>query len=160
MLDLLLSKQKEVTFVSRAGKMYGMDSDTELTFLPGRKVHLTEYGFAVADFEGVFTTDAEGSISLQLEKRRFPWPLMVLQFAKGEYYLHTKAGAAGFVMGNRAGATESSDMKPFWPFKLMAERKTEPNLEGCVRPERSGAVNTTIVEQAPASPEAPQGRPD
>ena len=36
----------------------------------------------------------------------------------------------------------------------------QPNLEGCVRPERSGAVNTTIVEQAPASPEAPQGRPD
>ena len=24
----------------------------------------------------------------------------------------------------------------------------------------SGAVNTTIVEQAPASPEVPQGRPD
>jgi len=35
-----------------------------------------------------------------------------------------------------------------------------PILEGCVRPERSGAVNTTIVEQAPASPEVPQGRPD
>jgi hypothetical protein len=31
------------------------------------------------------------------------------------------------------------------------------NLEGCVRSERSGAVNTTGVEQAPASPEATQG---
>ena len=27
------------------------------------------------------------------------------------------------------------------------------NLEGCVRPERSGAVNTTIVEQARGEPE-------
>ena len=35
-----------------------------------------------------------------------------------------------------------------------------PNPESCVRPERSGAVNTTGVEQAPASPEASQGRPD
>ncbi len=33
------------------------------------------------------------------------------------------------------------------------------NLAGRVRPERGGAVNTTGVEQAPASPEAPQGRP-
>ena len=43
---------------------------------------------------------------------------------------------------------------------LIALRKGRANLEGCVRPERSGAVNTTIVEQAPASPEVPQGRPD
>lgn len=126
-LNLLLSKQNEVTFVSRAGKMYGMDSDTVLTFLPGRKVRLTEYGYSVAVFEGVFTTETEGSISLQLEKRRSPWPLMVLQFAEGEYYLHTKAGASEFVMGDRAGATESTDMKPFWPFKLVAERKPEPD---------------------------------
>ena len=45
-------------------------------------------------------------------------------------------------------------------FQLGEDGKKWPNLEGCVRPERSGAVNTTIVEQAPASPEVPQGRPD
>lgn len=39
------------------------------------------------------------------------------------------------------------------------EKKTAANPEGCVRPERSGAVNTTGVEQAPASPAASQGRP-
>jgi len=43
---------------------------------------------------------------------------------------------------------------------LLKKAEEWANLEGCVRPERSGAVNTTIVEQAPASPEVPQGRPD
>jgi len=33
-----------------------------------------------------------------------------------------------------------------------AFKKKRPNLEGCVRPERSGAVNTTIVEQARGEP--------
>lgn len=31
---------------------------------------------------------------------------------------------------------------------ILARRKPEPNPESCVRPERSGAVNTTHVEQA------------
>jgi len=32
-------------------------------------------------------------------------------------------------------------------------KKRKVNLEGCVRPERSGAVNTTVVEQARGEPE-------
>jgi len=126
-LDTLLSKKKTVTFVSRSGKFYGMDSDTELTFLPDRKVHLVEYGYAVSKYDGVYTADAEGVISLQLDNRRSPWPPMVLQFANGDYYLNTKSGASGFVMGDRAGATETSEMKPFWPFRLVEEGIPLPN---------------------------------
>ena len=36
---------------------------------------------------------------------------------------------------------------------LRVIEKEEPILEGCVRPERSGAVNTTVVEQARGEPE-------
>jgi hypothetical protein len=44
---------------------------------------------------------------------------------------------------------------------LLRQRRSEPNLEGCVRPERSGAVNTTIVEQARGEPETkPQSAKD
>ena len=38
------------------------------------------------------------------------------------------------------------------------KEKNGPNLEGCVRPERSGTGNTTDAEPAPASPTASQGR--
>jgi hypothetical protein len=50
-----------------------------------------------------------------------------------------------------------------WAAKRSEEfaKKRAPNLEGCVRPERSGAVNTTIVEQARGEPETkPQSAKD
>ena len=38
-------------------------------------------------------------------------------------------------------------------YLVLYARKSEANPESCVRPERSGAVNTTSAEQARGGPE-------
>ncbi|MDI1250232.1 MAG: hypothetical protein PSV13_15325 [Lacunisphaera sp.] len=126
-IDRLLASGKPVTFVSRSGKFYGMDSDTELEFEAGGKVRLTEFGYSVQEFLGTFAADEDGVISVQLKNRRSPWPAMVLQFSKGDYYLSTNTGAVGFVFGDRAASTETPEMKAFWPFRLVDTHRPEPN---------------------------------
>ena len=50
-------------------------------------------------------------------------------------------GIAGFISFRRSSVLRKKAVK------------MEPNPESCVRPERSGAVNTTLVEQARGGPE-------
>ena len=88
-----------------------------------------EYGFAVQKYTGQYTVDTNGVISLTLDRYRSSWPKMALWVSGANYYLHPISGRSGFTMSDRAGATETPDMKPFWPFKLVGRNSTQPKRE-------------------------------
>ena len=99
-----------------------MDGDTEITFFPGDVVFLTEYGYAVIRYKGTYTIDPSGQIKMQLKKYRHEWPVMVLERDDVSLRLRPFRRGAGFIMGNRGGATTMGGQGHFWPFRpLTAE---------------------------------------
>jgi len=113
-----LQWRKTVSFGSRAGHFYGMDSDTELSFLSDGKVVLLEMGCTDTTYQGSYTVEDRGVISLQMEKRYGDWPSMVMTRKGIDLYLRTEDGYDDIIWGQRAGGASSWDMKPFWPFKM------------------------------------------
>jgi hypothetical protein len=116
-----LQKSPPETFISRSGKLYGMDSDTLLSFRANNEVVLGEYGFGYIGYRGTYSVAADGVITLDL--KRYPkdtkWPAMKIVSDGTSHWLHPITKNNGFIMGGRGGATEFGDMKPFWPFKLV-----------------------------------------
>src|SRR2546427_12171191 len=57
-----IAKDGLLTFRSWSGKLLRTDSDTEITFLPEQRVHMTEYGYVVNSYDGaIASTPAERS---------------------------------------------------------------------------------------------------
>jgi Cysteine-rich CPCC len=113
-------------FASRSGHSYGMDSDSYLQFGPGGRVSLTEAGYAVKSYEGLYSIDDSGVIAIDLAKYDAGWPKMVLRCVDGKYLLFRQDDSCGFQMGGRAGAVETSEMAPFWPFALTGSTWSPP----------------------------------
>lgn len=116
-----LQKSPPETFLSRSGKLYGMDSDTLLSFRANNEVVLGEYGYAYIGYRGTYSVAADGVITLEL--KGYPadtkWPAMKLVSDGTSHWLHPVTKKNGFIMGGRGGATEFGDMNAFWPFKLV-----------------------------------------
>jgi hypothetical protein len=106
-----------VTFVSRNGRMYGMDSDAKITLKANNQAEVTEYGFAPQDYMGTYFVDASGAIHVSLRRYRAKWPTTYLRKDKRGAILFPTDQDPSFRMGGRAGAFETSEMAPYWPFR-------------------------------------------
>ena len=116
----------EWRFESCRGKWYGMDSDSSIVFLPGGRVTVTECGYAVQTYDGLYSVDDKGAISVDLARYNSKWPPMVLRREGDEFLLFRQDDDAAFLMGDRGAATTTSEMKPFWPFALTASSWAPP----------------------------------
>ncbi|MCP5537318.1 MAG: hypothetical protein H7A51_13940 [Akkermansiaceae bacterium] len=117
------------TFVSRGGEYAGMDSDSSITFFDDGKVSMVECGVAPVTYNGTYTIDADGVITLKLKTYPGSWPQMIIRDDSGKILLHRLDGAIGLEFGGRGGAVETPEMKPFWPFGLSSVLWPEPNEE-------------------------------
>jgi hypothetical protein len=126
LLEANLQKSPPQTFISRAGKLYGMDSDTALSFRANSEVVLGEYGYTYIGYRGTYTVAPDGVITLELKNYPAKWPAMKLVSDASTHWLHPVTKKKGFIMGGRGGASQSGDMNPFWPFKLV---KSDLSLE-------------------------------
>lgn len=115
---------KTVVFVSRDGKMYGMDSDSVISFEPNGEVVLGEFGVGIAGYRGKYDVAKDGSVSVTLKGYRAKWPEMKFSNELGKMRLYAHKDGDGFVMGDRGGATEMKGMKRFWPFQLVDGART------------------------------------
>ena len=106
-----------VTFVSRNGRMYGMDSDARITLTANNFTEVTEFGYAPQSYQGTYSVDASGAIHVSLRHYTAKWPSMYLYTDKRGAILHPTDQDPSFRMGGRAGAVESSEMAPYWPFR-------------------------------------------
>lgn len=115
----LLDDYHYVTFVSRSGKFYGMDSDSLLIFSKNGFVILTELGMGSKDYDGTFEIDADQTIKLDLPTYPGSWPPMRFRRDGDANFLDRIDQKTGFLFGGRSGAVETEEMKPFWPFGLQ-----------------------------------------
>jgi hypothetical protein len=115
-----IAKDGLLTFRSWSGKLLRTDSDTEITFLPEQRVHMTEYGFVVNSYDGSYRIDASGEVTAKFEDFRHEWPVMLLQKDSTSLLLRPKDPKVGFVMGNRGGATVLGDQGSYWPFRPIS----------------------------------------
>jgi len=118
-----IAKDGLLTFRSWSGKLLRTDSDTEITFLPEQRVHMTEYGYVVNSYDGSYRIDASGEIMTKFEDFRHEWPVMLLQQDSTSLLLRPKDPKVGFVMGNRGGATILGDQGSYWPFRPISEQE-------------------------------------
>jgi len=106
-----------ITFTSRNGRMYGMDSDAKITLRGNNQTELTEFGFAPQTYHGTYSVDSSGAIRVSLRNYPSKWPSMYLYNDKQGAILYPVDQDPSFRMGGRAGAVTSSDMAPYWPFR-------------------------------------------
>jgi hypothetical protein len=103
--------------VSRGGRMYGMDSDAQITFADSQRIEVTEFGYSIETDKGSFFVDASSAIQVALRGYPAKWPRMYLyQDTKGAFLFPTDQNSS-FRVGGRAGAVTSSRMAPYWPFR-------------------------------------------
>lgn len=110
---------KTCVFRSRDGKTYGMDSDSQISLQPEGKAIVGEAGYTYQGYRGSYGLEEDGTIVLTLKGHRGKWPEMKMTKSGDVVRLYAKDGDNGFVFGGRAGAVESKEMKPFWPFRLV-----------------------------------------
>ncbi len=97
-----------------------MDSDTDLTFLPGGKAHMFEYGYAVSSYDGSYSIDDQGVVTMTFPKFGSAWPKMQLRRDSQSLLLRPADPQTGFVFGNRGGATIPDGSGSYWPFRPLA----------------------------------------
>jgi hypothetical protein len=115
MAQWFANQVKGATFVSRNGKMYGMDSDALITFAKDKQVEVTEFGYAPQTYKGTCTVDASGAIHVELRDYRAKWPDMHLyQNAHGTFLFPTDKNPA---FRSAQGGVQTSKMAPYWPFR-------------------------------------------
>ena len=115
----LSSQHDGAVFVSRGGKMYGMDSDAKVILRSKGQAEVLEYGFVGRKYSGTYRVEDSGAIHLELKKYRGEWPDMYLYKVSSGIYLFPTDMDQQFRMGGRAGATETPKMAPYWPFKKL-----------------------------------------
>ena len=126
----LMTAQKEgwvTTFGSRAGVFEGTDSDGSITFLDGNRVVVTEFGYAILEWEGTYSVDRDGLISCELRDYEFDWPKMELRKADGKYLLYRVEVPTPSESSVRTGAL--GDSVELWPFGLQTLSWPEPEEE-------------------------------
>ncbi len=106
-----------MTFVSRNAHRYGMDSDARITLAKNHQIQLTEYGDAVATFQGTYSVDTAGAIDVALRHYPGRWPRMYLREDRRGAILFPIDQDPSFKLGGRAGEGETSQIAPFWPFR-------------------------------------------
>ena len=116
--DLTDLKGWRYVFVSRRGVSYGMDSDSSIEFRSNGRARLTEAGYVVNTYEGVYSMNENGVISVNLARYKSQWPKMVLRRDGQDFLLFREDAHNSFEMGERGAATEIPEMNPFWPFAL------------------------------------------
>ena len=119
-LDAAIDKNGVITFRSWNGKWIGMDADTHLTFLPGRRVHMTEFGYAVNAYDGTYTINDRAVVTASFDKFKHGWPVMILKRDSKSLLLVPQDSRNTFVMGNRRGATFRGDQGTYWPFRPIS----------------------------------------
>ncbi len=112
------SRNGHATFISRNGRMYGMDSDTQITLISNSKVEVTEFGVGIMSYKGEYTTDDTGLIRVTLNGYGSKWPEMYLFRSTDSAILLRRDQKPGFNLGDRGAGTETPDMNPYWPFRL------------------------------------------
>lgn len=129
-LDTAFTESEAIRFLSWNGVWIGTDCDTEIELRGDGSVVLTEYGYGVDQYDGTYTvtanSDGESEISLTLKEYQGSWPSMAVYTDQSELLLIPTEGEAGFVFGNRAGATVPSDAGSYWPFRQIP---LEPDVE-------------------------------
>jgi len=118
-LESRVAKDGSLTFRSWNGKLIGMDNDTEITFLPNRVVHMTEYGYTPISYKGTDSVDAKGEVKAKFNGFNHEWPVMLVQKDSASLLLSAKSGP-GFVMGNRGGAYIPGGKGSYWPFRPVS----------------------------------------
>ena len=106
-----------ITFRSWGGKWIGADCDTEITFLAGDEVTMTEYGVGVSRCKGTYSIQPSGEIRILFEKFGHDWPAIILERDAISIRLRPEKRGSGFIMGNRGGATMMSGQGSYWPFR-------------------------------------------
>ncbi len=115
----ITSNPNGITFVSRDGRMYGMDSDARITLKAESQTEVTEFGYAIQTYNGTYAVDEQGAIRVSLRHYPAKWPTMYIYSNKKTAWLFPADRDPSFRMGGRAGAVETSRMKPYWPFRQI-----------------------------------------
>ena len=121
-LESRVAKDGSLTFRSWNGKLIGMDSDTEITFLPNRVVHMTEYGYTPISYKGTYSVDAKGEVKAKFNRFNHEWPVMLVQKDSASLLLSAKSGPE-FVMGNRGGTYIPGGKGSYWPFRPVSPKE-------------------------------------
>jgi hypothetical protein len=116
----LMMKEGLLTFRSWNGKLFGKDSDTDITFLPEHRVRMIEYGYVMNSYEGTYLLHANGEVTTKFNGFGHEWPVMILQQDSVSLLLRPKDPTTGFQMGHRAGATILGDQGTYWPFRPVS----------------------------------------
>jgi hypothetical protein len=116
-LNHISAKSAGVTFVSRNGRFYGMDSDACITLSESNQTTVTEFGYARQTYDGTYSVDDSGAILVSLRRYPAKWPSMYLYTDSDGAILLPTNQERSFNIGGRAGAVEKSDMAPYWPFR-------------------------------------------
>ena len=94
-----------------------MDSDAEITLTKDGRAKVTEFGIGPQTYKGKYSVDASGAIHVTLRRYRAKWPSMYLYTDGRGAILHPIDEDPSFRMGGRAGAFETPEMAPYWPFR-------------------------------------------
>jgi hypothetical protein len=116
----LIAKEGSVTFRSWNGKLFGRDSDTDITFLPEHRVRMIEYGYVMNSYDGTYVLDTNGEVRTKFDHFGHEWPVMILQQDSVSLLLRPKDPRTGFQMGHRIGATILEDQGTYWPFRPVS----------------------------------------
>jgi hypothetical protein len=114
----IAARKLPITFSSRNGHYYGMDSDASLTIEKDGHVTVLELGVAPMTYEGTYDIDDSGTISLKLPNYKATWPTMHLYTTAKDAWLMRSDQKTDFNVGDRGGATQTSRMAPCWPFRM------------------------------------------
>jgi hypothetical protein len=125
-LDRAYGESDSVPFRSWNGKWIGTDCDTEIVLHRDGRVSLTEFGYGVDDYEGRFTIESDATITLDLKDYGSDWPRMSLYKDESSLLLIPADGKAGFLFGDRAGATVPNDAGTFWPMRQLPPAEAFP----------------------------------
>lgn len=115
-----IRRRGSLTFRSWNGRWIGMDGDTDLTFLPGGLVHMTEYGAGVTGYRGTYTVTPTGDVTANFPTFGQPWTAMSVRRDTVSLLLVPVEGNDRFVMGNRGGATLTAGQGSYWPFRPIS----------------------------------------
>lgn len=75
-IKVLLEAHGTVTFISRRGELYCMDSDTVITFNKNGTVELVEMGLGSKEYKGTFKCPTPDTVELSLPKYPGKWAVM------------------------------------------------------------------------------------
>lgn len=104
-----LADNGSITFRSYNGKAYRMDCDLEITFFPGGRAHVFDYGLSLEGHTGSYRVEPEGRITAEFKRFSDGHMAMILQRDTSSLLLRPGDHHTRYVLGN--------DPDGFWPFR-------------------------------------------